>query len=89
MTKLETLRTNSIYSKYDYLFTKSEYAKVEAKILKEMKGSTSNNLDLEFSNRVDIYSYEYLKKLVRNKTEFLKVVTKFINKIKNILKINK
>ena len=80
MIKLETLRTNSIYSKYDYLFTKSEYAKVEAKILKEMKGSTSNNLDLEFSNRVDIYSYEYLKKLVRNKTEFLKVVTKFINK---------
>ena len=74
------LLKEQLYSKYNYIFTKKEYDEISLKVIDKIKEETIENLDLVFLENLDLYVNTYLSKLYNNKSKFIEVVSKFINK---------
>lgn len=71
---------DKMYEKYDFIFSKEEYDEISLKVIDKIKDETIENLDLIFLENLDLYVNNYLSKLYNNKSKFIEVVSKFINK---------
>lgn len=80
--KITDLRSfkDELYSKYNYLFSKSEYDDISLKVIEEIKRSKiSRNIDLVFIERLNSKVYLYIKSFKKDKNKYLSLISSFID----------